>query len=147
MKRSNQLSKGGAAGGPGSRALTPKVTTYFGGQPSQRVNPGGADQLGQAMSNHVTGDMGGRRTKLPNPATPMTPAKCPVLARPNWEMRWRSTSVGAALGLVEPFTASPECRVSTDQWQAAPNPRVVKSCGSSARIARSSVRGNSHEQQ
>jgi hypothetical protein len=71
MKRSNQLSKGSAAGGPGSRALTPRTNVYFGGRPSSRVNPGGADQLGQQMSNHVTGDMGGRSTKLPNPATPM----------------------------------------------------------------------------
>ena len=77
MKRSNQLSKGSAAGGPGSRALTPKTSVYFGGQPSQRVNPGGADQLGQATSNHVTGDMGGRSTKLPNPATPMIAGKMP----------------------------------------------------------------------
>lgn len=70
MKRSNQLSKGGAAGGPRSRALG-KPTQYFVGQPSQRAAPGGADQLGQQMSNHVTGEMGGRSTKLPNPATPM----------------------------------------------------------------------------
>jgi hypothetical protein len=64
----NQLSgRGGPAGGPSSKALTPKVTTYFGGQPSQRVNPGGADQQGQQMSNHST-DSG---RVLPNPATPM----------------------------------------------------------------------------
>ena len=51
----NQLSgRGGPGGGPASRSLTPKVTTYFGGQPSQRVNPGGADALGQAMGNHST---------------------------------------------------------------------------------------------
>lgn len=76
MKRSNQLSKGGAAGSPGSRALG-KPTQYFVGQPSQRVAPGGVDQLGQAMANHVTGDMGGRSAKLPNPATPMIAGKMP----------------------------------------------------------------------
>jgi hypothetical protein len=69
MKRSNQLSgRGGPAGGPSSRSLTPKVTTYFGGQPSQRVNPGGADQQGQAMGNHSTDN--GR--VLRNPATPLS---------------------------------------------------------------------------
>ena len=77
MKRSNALSgSGGKGGGPGSRSLA-KVNTYFTGQPSQRVAPGGVDQLGQAMSNHVTGDMGGRSTKLPNPATPMIAGKMP----------------------------------------------------------------------
>ena len=76
MKRSNQLSKGGAGGGLGSKALG-KPTQYFTGQPSQRVAPGGVDQLGKAMSNHVTGDMGGRSTKFPNPATPMIAGKMP----------------------------------------------------------------------
>jgi hypothetical protein len=71
MKRSNQLSKGGAAGGPGSRALTPKTNVYFGGHQANKVDPGGADQLGEQTSNHITGDMGGRSTKLPNPATPL----------------------------------------------------------------------------
>jgi hypothetical protein len=54
MKRSNQLSKGGAAGGLGSRALTPKTNVYFGGQPSQRVSPGGVSQAGSALGNHST---------------------------------------------------------------------------------------------
>ena len=72
MKR-NQLSRGGPGGGPSSKALAPKVTTYFGGQPSQRVNPGGADQQGQQMSNHST-DSG---RVLPNPATPMIAGKMP----------------------------------------------------------------------
>jgi hypothetical protein len=66
-KRSNQLSRGGAGGGPGSRALG-KPTQYFTGQPSQRVAPGGVDQLGQAMSNHAT-DSG---KALRNPATPLS---------------------------------------------------------------------------
>ena len=66
-KRSNALSgSGGRGGGPGSRALG-KPTQYFTGQPSQRVAPGGVDQLGQAMSNHAT-DSG---KVLRNPATPM----------------------------------------------------------------------------
>ena len=43
----SKRNRGGPAGGPSSKALTPKVTTYFGGQPSQRVNPGGADQQGK----------------------------------------------------------------------------------------------------
>jgi hypothetical protein len=67
-KRSNSLSRGGPGGGPSSKALAPKVTTYFGGQPSQRVNPGGADQQGQAMGNHST-DSG---KALRNPATPLS---------------------------------------------------------------------------
>ncbi len=54
MRRSNQLSKGGAAGGLGSRALTPKTNVYFGGQPSQRVSPGGVSQAGSALGNHST---------------------------------------------------------------------------------------------
>jgi hypothetical protein len=77
MKRNQLSGSGGKGGGPGSRALTPRVTTYFGGRPSSRVNPGEADQLGQQMSNHVTGDMGGRSTKLPNPATPMIGGSMP----------------------------------------------------------------------
>jgi hypothetical protein len=67
MKRSNQLSKGGAGGGVGSRALSPKTNVYFGGHQASQVNPGGADQLGQQTSNHST-DSG---EKLPNPATPL----------------------------------------------------------------------------
>jgi hypothetical protein len=77
MKRSNQLSKGGAAGGPGSRALG-KPTQYFTGQPSQRVAPGGVDQLGQAMSNHAT-DSG---KVLRNPATPMISGNFTRLGQP-----------------------------------------------------------------
>jgi hypothetical protein len=48
----NKLSKGGAAGGPGSRSLTPKVTTYFGGQPSNNTSPRGVSQIGSSMGNH-----------------------------------------------------------------------------------------------
>ena len=70
----NKLSgSGGRGGGPGSRALTPKTNVYFGGQPSQRVNPGGVDQLGQQTSNHAT-DSG---KVLRNPATPMIAGKMP----------------------------------------------------------------------
>jgi hypothetical protein len=67
-KRSNALSgNGGRGGGPGSRALG-SPTQYFTGRPSDRVRPGGADQLGQAMGNKAT-DAGGKT--LRNPATPM----------------------------------------------------------------------------
>jgi hypothetical protein len=58
MRRSNQLSKGGVAGGPGSRSLS-KVNTYFGGRPSDRVSPGGVSQAGSAFGNHAT-DGGGK---------------------------------------------------------------------------------------
>lgn len=58
--------KSSPGGGPGSRALG-KPTTYFTGQPSQRVNPGGAGQLGQTLGNHSTGNS----KTLRNPATPM----------------------------------------------------------------------------
>src|SRR5262245_3044951 len=57
---------GGGGGGIGSRA-TAKVTTYHQGYPSQRVNPGGADQLGQSMGNKT---MDSNRM-LPNPGTPL----------------------------------------------------------------------------
>ena len=52
MKR-NQLSKGGAAGGPGSKSLS-KTTSYFTGQPSTKMNPGGVSQFGGAVGNHAT---------------------------------------------------------------------------------------------
>lgn len=58
-KGSNRLTGGGGA--------AVKTTRYFTGQPSQRVNPGGADQLGQSMGNHSTSS--GRT--LRNPATPL----------------------------------------------------------------------------
>jgi hypothetical protein len=62
----NTLTKGGAAGGPGSRALnTP--TTYFTGRPSDRVSPGGVNQMGTARGNHVTeqGSSTGRADQTP----------------------------------------------------------------------------------
>jgi len=59
-------------GGIGSRSMA-KTTIYNSGRPSQRVNPGGADQLGQSMGNHT---MGSGRT-LANPATPMYGAAMP----------------------------------------------------------------------
>jgi hypothetical protein len=52
-KRSNQLSKGGAGGGLGSKALG-KTTQYFTGQPSQRVSPKGVSQFGESIGNHAT---------------------------------------------------------------------------------------------
>ena len=57
-KRSNQLSKGGAAGGPGSRSLS-NVNTYFGGRPSERVSPAGVSQMGSSIGNKAT-DSGGK---------------------------------------------------------------------------------------
>jgi hypothetical protein len=62
----NRMTGGGAGGGPGSKSLS-KVNTYFTGAPARRVNPGGADQLGQQMGNHTTGSS----RVLPNPATPL----------------------------------------------------------------------------
>ena len=60
-KRSNQLSRGGPGGGPGSKALG--VTTYFtGAQPSTKVSPRGVSQFGSAMGNHVSGIDGGGKT-------------------------------------------------------------------------------------
>jgi hypothetical protein len=49
-KTSNRMNKPG--GGIGSRAIG-KPTTYFTGQPGQRVNPGGASQIGEAVGNHT----------------------------------------------------------------------------------------------
>ena len=54
MAKRNQLSRGGPGGGPASRSLTPKTNVYFGGQPSQRVSPGGVSQAGSALGNHST---------------------------------------------------------------------------------------------
>jgi hypothetical protein len=62
MAKRNQLSRGGPAGGPGSRSLTPKVTTYFGGQPSNNTSPRGVSQIGSSMGNHVGGIEGGGKT-------------------------------------------------------------------------------------
>ena len=73
-----KLSKGGAGGGMGSKSAA-KVSTYFIGQPSQRVSPGGADQQGQAMSNDT---MQSSRT-LPNPATPLFSGAMPNSALGN----------------------------------------------------------------
>ena len=47
----NQLSKGGAGGGPGSKSLA-KTTSYFTGQPGTKINPGGVSQFGGAVGNH-----------------------------------------------------------------------------------------------
>lgn len=49
----NQLSKGGAAGGPGSKSLA-KTTIYHSGQPAQKINPGGVAQFGSAVGNHAS---------------------------------------------------------------------------------------------
>jgi hypothetical protein len=68
VKRTSHRASGGAGGGGINSRATAKVTTYHAGYPGQRVNPGGADQLGQAMGNHTT-DGGGK--VLPNPAVPM----------------------------------------------------------------------------
>ena len=52
MKR-NQLSKGGAGGGPSSKSLG--VTTYFtGAKPATKISPKGVSQFGSSIGNHST---------------------------------------------------------------------------------------------
>jgi hypothetical protein len=87
----NSLSKGGAGGRPSSKALG-KPTQYFVGQPSQRVAPGGADQLGQAMSNRAT-DSG---KVLRNPATPMISGN---LVRPGQPEMGNTLAVATVCGV------------------------------------------------
>lgn len=49
----NQMSKGGAGGGPGSKSLA-KVNTYFTDHQSARgVNPGHVAQFGEAQGNRA----------------------------------------------------------------------------------------------
>jgi hypothetical protein len=57
----NTLSKGGPAGGPGSKAVA-RVQTFFTGKPSEKISPGGVSQYGGAVGSHVTdrGDTGYR---------------------------------------------------------------------------------------
>jgi hypothetical protein len=48
----NKLTKGGAAGGPGSRQVVQKPQRL--GQPASGVSPGWASQLGAGISDHIT---------------------------------------------------------------------------------------------
>jgi hypothetical protein len=54
----NQMTKGGAGGGPGSRAMH-APTTYFTGRPSTRISPKGVSQIGSSMGNKAM-DNGGK---------------------------------------------------------------------------------------
>jgi hypothetical protein len=51
-KRSNQLSRGGAGGGMGSRVVRPGPARM--GQPAREQRPRGVSQIGQNMGNHAT---------------------------------------------------------------------------------------------
>jgi hypothetical protein len=53
MAKGRLSGSGGPGGGAGSRSLG-KATTYFGGQPSTRINERGVSQIGQSMGNHAT---------------------------------------------------------------------------------------------
>jgi hypothetical protein len=57
---------GGPGGGMGSKA-THAPTTYFTGQPSQRINPKGVSQIGQNMGNHSMDSGGKPLTKAVEP--------------------------------------------------------------------------------
>jgi hypothetical protein len=56
----------GPGGGMGSKA-THAPTTYFTGQPSQRINPKGVSQVGQSVGNHSMDSGGKRLTKSVEP--------------------------------------------------------------------------------
>jgi hypothetical protein len=47
-----RLSGGGGPGGGNGSKATHAPTTYFTGQPSQRINPKGVSQVGQSLGDH-----------------------------------------------------------------------------------------------
>lgn len=62
----NQLTKGGAGGGPGSKALG-QPTQYFVGRPSTRISPAGVSQMGGSYGNHSMDSGGKKLTKSIEP--------------------------------------------------------------------------------
>ena len=62
----NRMTGGGAAGGPGSRAMH-APTTYFTGHPGTKISPRGVSQIGSSMGNHSMDNAGKKLTKSVEP--------------------------------------------------------------------------------